>query len=143
MARSLDYAARVGTPGTIYVRRAVAAGGEGFYEGRTYEGLANFTAYTTSPATGWSAHVAVDRSLIDGRRARSVAAIALALSAGLVLALGLVAYAANDARQRQRNEKRLIKLQKSEAIGQFTIGEKAGTGIEFRDLHHGFSLAIG
>jgi len=120
LARSLDYPARVGTSGTIYVRRAVARGGEGFYQGRTYEGLNNYTAYTTSPMTGWSAHVAVDRSLIDGRRARSIAAIALALSAGLVLAMALVGYAAHDARQRQRNERQLLELQKAEAIGQFT-----------------------
>ena len=33
-ARSLDYADRVGTPATIYVREAAAKGGEGLYEGR-------------------------------------------------------------------------------------------------------------
>lgn len=111
---------RLGTPATIYVRRAVARGGSGIYRGRTYEGLDNYTAYVTSPLTGWSSHVALDKNLIEGPRARATAALAAALAAGLALAVVLLIYAAYDARVRRRDEKIMVELQKAEAIGQFT-----------------------
>jgi signal transduction histidine kinase len=120
IARSPDSARRLGTPATIYVRRAVAKGGKGLYPGRTYEGLENYTAYATSSLTGWSGHVAVDRTLIAGPRVRATAALATALAAALVLAVVLLVYAANDARVRKRDEKIMLELQKTEAIGQFT-----------------------
>jgi signal transduction histidine kinase len=120
VARTRDAARRLGTPATVYVRRAAAKGGDGLYQGRTYEGLENFSGYTTSSLTGWSTHVAVDRSRIDGPRARATAAVATALAAALVLAVVLLIYAANDARVRKRDEKIMLELQKTEAVGQFT-----------------------
>jgi signal transduction histidine kinase len=120
VARSLSYADRVGTPATIYVRRAVTQGGEGFYEGTTYEGLVNYTAYATSLKTGWSAHVAMDRSSIEGPRGRSRTGIVIALAAGLALAVALLAFAANDAIVKRREHAKLLDLQRAEAISRFT-----------------------
>jgi signal transduction histidine kinase len=119
-ARSLDYADRVGTPATVYVREAAAKGGEGLYEGRTYEGLVNLTAYAVSEMTGWSAHVAIDHALVAEPRAR---ASAIMLGGSIIaLALGalMVAYALADLAQRRREEAQLLELQKVEAIGRFT-----------------------
>ena len=122
IARSIDYPGRVGTPATQYVRAAVARGGSGVYPGRTFEGLVNYTAYVTSPRTGWSTHIAVDRKLIDHPMFWSNAALALGTVVVLAIALGLLALALADrAAQRQRQE-RLLQLQKAEAIGQFTSG---------------------
>ncbi len=120
LARSLDYRDRVGTPATIYVRNAVKRGGKGFYEGRTFEGLENYSAFSTSPLTGWSAHVAIDRTSIDGPQSRSAWAIVLALLAALLLAIALMLFAAHDARLRRRDQAKILKLQKSEVIAQFT-----------------------
>ncbi|MCB1371997.1 MAG: hypothetical protein KDJ83_13980 [Rhodobacteraceae bacterium] len=120
VARSLDYADRVGTPATSFVQEAVARGGEGFYEGRTYEGLVNVTAYASSPTSGWSAHVAIDRALVSGPRAR---ASAIMLGGSIIaLAIGglMVAYALADLALRRREEAQLLELQKVEAIGRFT-----------------------
>jgi len=128
--RSIDFTKRVGTPGTPYVLRAIRRGGEGFYRGVTWEGLENYTAYVASPDTGWSAHVAVDSAEIDGPRSWANVAIAIAILAALVLAAGLMFYAANETRARRRDEDRLIAMQKAEAISRFT-----GTTVhDFRNI---------
>jgi signal transduction histidine kinase len=119
-ARSLAYGQRVGTPGTAYIRRATAAGGEGFYRGVTLEGLANYTAYAVSPGTGWSAHEAVDRSAVDSARIWSNAATAIGILAALALAAGLALYGIYEMRSRRRDEDRFLEMQKSETISRFT-----------------------
>jgi len=130
VGRSLNFEERVGTPGTAYVRRAIAIGGEGFYRGVTFEGLRNYTAYVKNAETGWSGHVAVDRDLIDGARSSSNAGTAIAVLAALVLAAGLMFYAANETRARRREEEKLVAMQKAEAISRFT-----GTTVhDFRNI---------
>ena len=122
VARSLDYPARVGLPATQYVRGAVRKGGEGVYRGRTYEGLENYTAYVTSDISNWSAHVAVNRQLIDSPRFW----LFIVLVGGSLLALmaagGVLTYGLIDLSARRRAEAQMLRLQKSEAIGQFASG---------------------
>ncbi|MDX1430450.1 MAG: ATP-binding protein, partial [Rhodothermales bacterium] len=120
LARSIDFEERVGTPGTRYVLDAVKRGGEGIYAGETYEGLVNYSAYATSALTGWSAHVAIDRTLIDGPQTRAVLATMLGVIAAILLAGGMIAYALYDFALRREEERRLLEFQKAEAIGQFT-----------------------
>jgi hypothetical protein len=48
IARTVDYAERIGTPATQYVRDAIRNGNSGLYSGTTYEGLKNYTAYQVS-----------------------------------------------------------------------------------------------
>ncbi len=130
IARSLDYAERVGTPATEFVRDAALRGGEGFYEGVTFEGLVNLSAYATSDRTGWSAHVAVDRALVTTPRGQSAAVLLVGAIGSLVLAGTLVALALRDIALRRREEIRMIELQKAETIGRFT-----GTVVhDFRNL---------
>jgi signal transduction histidine kinase len=120
LARSLDYLDRVGTFGTPYVLGAVARGGRGIYEGRTFEGLVNYTAYTTSELTGWSSHVAIDVALLNAplRRAnRVLIGGALAATSGAILLLVLVL---RDISSRRREAERLLELQRAEALSQFT-----------------------
>jgi signal transduction histidine kinase len=119
-ARSMAYDQRVGTPATPYVRRAAARGGNSFYRGVTFEGLANYSAYATSPETGWSAHEAVDRSTIDSARTWSNAATAIGILAALALAAGLALYGIYEMRSRRRDEERFLEMQKSETISRFT-----------------------
>lgn len=129
-ARSMAYAQRIGTPATAYVQRAAARGGDGFYRGVTFEGLANYSAYATSPRTGWSAHEAVDRSTIDSARIWSNAATAIGILAALALAAGLALYGIYEMRSRRRDEDRFLEMQKSETISRF-----AGTVVhDFRNI---------
>jgi signal transduction histidine kinase len=120
IARSIDFAGRVGTTGSRSLQRSVAKGGDGIYRGVTLEGFENYTAYATSPTTGWSAHIAVGVSAIDKPRTFATAAVAMALLAALVLAAGLSFYAVYELRRRKLEEQRLIGMQKAEAISRFT-----------------------
>lgn len=120
LGRSLHFADRVGLPGSVYLRRAVAVGGEGFYPGVTLEGRPNYTAYYTSPQTGWSGHVAVDSSEIDNPRGWANASVVMAILAALVLSVGLSFYAVYETRRRRLEEARLVGMQKAEAISRFT-----------------------
>lgn len=120
ISRSIDYAQRVGTPGTEYVREAVRTGTDGFYQGETFEGLVNYTAFARSRLSGWSAHVAIDRALVDQPRVLSAATLLIGAIAALVIGGGMIAYVVFDIAERRREEARLAQLQKTEALGQFT-----------------------
>lgn len=122
IARSLMFEQRVGTPATIFVRNAVAKGGRGIYRGRTYEGLENYTAYVTSDSSGWSAHVAVNRKLIDSPRFWLFIVLVGGALATLLAGGGVITYGLIDMAARRRAEEQLLRLQKSEAIGQFASG---------------------
>jgi signal transduction histidine kinase len=120
IARSLGFGDLVGTPGSASLVHAVRDGGSGFYRGVTLEGLENYSAYATSPATGWSAHVAIQRSAIDSPRTWANATVGLGILAALVLAGGLTLYAIYETRRRKLEEQRIIGMQKAEAISRFT-----------------------
>lgn len=122
IARSLDFDNRVGTPATIYVRRAVARGGDGLYRGRTYEGLENYSAYFTSVSSDWSAHVAVSNKLIDSPRLWLFIVLVGGALATLLAGGGVITYGLIDMAARRRAEEQMLWLQKSEAIGQFASG---------------------
>jgi len=120
LARSVDYAQRVGTPGTSFVLEAVARGGSGIYKGVTYEGLTNYTAYVTSSLTGWSAHVAINNALIDRPRSRATSAVIFGALIAILIGSGLFTYVIKDLATRRMEDKRLMELQKAEAMAQFT-----------------------
>ena len=123
LARNLDYASRVGTPGTRFVREAVATGARsGFYAGVTYEGFKNYTAFYRSELTGWSAHIALASTLIDRNKSWSLFTIGVAAAISLALGSFLVIVVAKDLADRQRAEARLYQAQKMEALGQLTGG---------------------
>lgn len=118
-ARSLDYAARVGKPATAYVRRAVDHGGSGTYEGITYEGLKNYSAFRVSPETGWSVHVAVKRNVLDSPRLWRFVAIVGGAFLSLLAAGVLIVWAIRDIALRRREAQMMFDRQRTEAIGQF------------------------
>ena len=119
VGRSLDFAGRVGTPATTYVREALARGGRGLYRGRTYEGLKNYSAFVVSPINGWSAHVAVNRSLIDTPRLWLFVTLVGGAFLALLAAAGIIAHVVKDMAARRRTDEQMLRLQKSEAIGGF------------------------
>ncbi len=123
IARSQQQDERVATPATEFVRNAIASGERsGIYEGVTYEGFRNHSAFVVSPRTGWSTHVAIASALIERPRAYSNAAIIAGIVLALILAGGVIAWALRDISQRRLAEQRMAQTQKLEAIGQLTGG---------------------
>jgi signal transduction histidine kinase len=123
IARSQQQEERVATPATEFVRTAIASGEtSGVYEGVTYEGFRNLSAYVVSPLTGWSTHVAIASALIERPRAYSSAAIIAGIVLALILAGVVIAWALRDIAQRRMAEQRMAQTQKLEAIGQLTGG---------------------
>jgi signal transduction histidine kinase len=123
IARSADYDERVGTPATSYLRNALASSeGTGIYEGVTWEGFRNSTAYVTSPTSGWSTHIAIDSSLISAPRTYSYISVVIGALLALALAAMLILWALRDLAERRQAEARMAQTQKLEAIGQLTGG---------------------
>ena len=123
IGRSIDFPERLGKPGSVSLRGAVASGKQaGIYSGRTLEGVANYTAFARSPLSGWSAHIAFAPTLLDVPRRRMIVAAGLASAAALALALFLIWFTIRQLREGRRVEERLQESQKLEALGQLTGG---------------------
>ncbi|HWT13145.1 MAG TPA: response regulator [Allosphingosinicella sp.] len=122
VARSLNHEQRVGRLATTFVREAVARGPAGIYRGRTFEGFVNYTAYSTSRLSGWSAHVAFQTGLLDWPRRRSLAAFGVAALASVLLAVVLAWFTLRQLAEGRRVGERLQEAQKMEALGQITGG---------------------
>ena len=122
IGRTVDYRGKLGTPATTYVRQAIAGGKRGIYEGVTYEGLRNYTAFDTSSLTGWSTHVAVNANLVAGPRLGYFVLTGLAGLTALMMALGIAAYGYRQSQLRRLEEARIVQSEKLAAIGQLAAG---------------------
>ena len=122
LGRSVDFANRVGTSATIYVRNGLRQGSEGLYEGRTYEGLANYSAFARSPVTGWSTHMAVSSKLVTDPQRRFYVSIVLAAALALAFALAVALFLFRSFQARKDAEGRLVEAQHLEALGRLAGG---------------------
>ena len=122
IARTRDFAKRIGTPATRYVQDAVRWGNNGLYAGVTFEGIANYTAMSRSPLTGWSTHIGVPRATFDSPLWWSKFASGLALLASLILAIGLIWALLNMLSSQRRADERFQQAERLEAVGKMTGG---------------------
>jgi len=122
IARSLDPKGKVGELATPYVREAINKGRSGLYEGKTWEGLENYTAFETSSFSGVSTHVAISANQLNTPRLRFILLIAFAGFVALALAGAIAAYGLRQLALRRREEEGRGRAQKLEAIGQLAGG---------------------
>ncbi len=123
VARSIGFRERLGKPGSVWLRSAVAAGApKGIYAGTTLEGWASYTAFARSPHSGWSVHIAFAPTLLDVPRRRMLTAAAIAAGTAFALALFLTWFTLRQLAAARRGEERLQETQKLEALGRLTGG---------------------
>jgi len=123
IARSLNSAGLLGMPGSESLRAGVASGKhQGIYRGVTLEGLENYTAFSRSNLTGWSAHVALGSEYVDNPARRYLASLGFAALVSLLLAGLLILFALRQLAEARRLAERMEQAQKLEALGQLTGG---------------------
>lgn len=129
VGRTLAYRDRLAKPASGPVRQAIETGTQGIYRGRTLEGFENYTAFDTSPASGWSAHYAfTPPRLFELSRLKWVGATILAGLASLAVAGVLVLLALRNLRAQ-----RIIGEQEAAGVR----AEAAAQMVVARDLHDG------
>ena len=113
----------VGTLGSTYLRDAVVSGkSRGVYRGVTLEGVENYSAYSRSRLTGWSAHVALGRHYLDDPARVAFRSLGLAALLSLMLAGVLIWFAFRQVAASRKAVERGQQAQKLEALGQLTGG---------------------
>lgn len=122
IARTKALGSRIGTPATGYVRNAIRDGRAGIYQGVTYEGLENYTAFFTSGKTGWSTHIAVSSELINKPQFGWRMAAALAGLLGLLLAIAMALVILRFVSARREADERLRRAERLESVGKLTGG---------------------
>ncbi len=123
VARSLRQAERVGTFGSSYlVHAAAGAPMSGVYRGTTLEGFENYTAFSRSRLTGWSAHLALDAAMLDTRSRLFRNSLGIAALLSLMLAVLLLLFVLRQAAVARTASERGQQAQKLEALGQLTGG---------------------
>lgn len=122
IARTIAFEQRVGTPATHFVRDAVKGGPSGIYRGVTWEGLESYTGFMTSPATGWSAHVAVSSRMVDSPERWWLLSSGLAGLVSIGLGLVLAWFAIRMVGKERTAEDRVHQAERLETAGKLIGG---------------------
>ncbi|EWY36127.1 hypothetical protein N825_29670 [Skermanella stibiiresistens SB22] len=133
LARTRRHEEFVGKPATESLRREIENGGDAFFFARNQEGREVYTAFVTSPSTGWTVVVGAPGETVSGPRDRSLMAIlgggALALAATLWLGALLV----GNSNRRHAMERKLLELE-GERLAERRLAEVTANlpGVIFR-----------
>jgi two-component system, NarL family, sensor histidine kinase UhpB len=124
VARTIDGNEDLGQPASDAVRAAIARSPEGFYKGRTGEGVEVETVYRTLlQPRGWSVHFGVPTEALNAPVLHSFYALVAGGLASLALGGGLAALVGRDIAQRRREEatRSALELSLSEERGAVAI----------------------
>jgi signal transduction histidine kinase len=120
--RTTAEAELAGHPASRQALAARSRGGEGLYDGRTLEGIETLSAYRMSPATGWSIHIGVPRSLFNAPLLRSSLLVAAGAAMCLALASLFILLLLREMRLRRDEAAALESARRMEALGRLTGG---------------------
>lgn len=105
IARTQAEEYEAGRPASHALREAIVRAPQGFYGGRTLEGVEVETVFRTLPETGgWSVHFGLPSRALNASVTRSVIVLVLGGLASLALAGALAGLVARDVAQRRRQE---------------------------------------
>lgn len=124
VARTIAEQFELGRPASPAVREAIARAPDGYYVGRTLEGIEVETVYRSLPNTGgWSVHLGVPTAMLNEPVRRSTFVLASGGLASLALAAGLAMLTARDIAQRRNDEavRSAMALQVSEERGAVAV----------------------
>jgi signal transduction histidine kinase len=114
VARTINESEDLGQPASDAVRAAIARSSEGFYKGRTAEGVEVETVYRTLlQPRGWSVHFGVPTEALNAPVLHSLYALVAGGLASLALGGGLAALVGRDIAQRRREEAKRSALELS------------------------------
>ncbi len=116
------FPARVGEQSTQEVETARVLSRQGLYIGRDPNGVEVVSLFQKSPATGWSAHVAIPRNLYDGPSKWANVIAAVSVATFLALAAGVVLLLRKEMEERARRARLMEHATRLEALGRMTGG---------------------
>jgi signal transduction histidine kinase len=87
VARTIDPEKWLGQPASESLRAALARASEGWFSGRTVEGLEVYTPYLRSPETGWAVAMGLPASSVEAAGWKYVLLLGAGLAAAIVFAL--------------------------------------------------------
>jgi len=128
IGRTLNLKQRLGGEASTSVLGAIRNGSTGFYKGVTVEGVKNYTAYSKSPLSGWSIHVAYEPEKIEAVWWKWATATAVSAFASLLIAGVLVTLAVRNFAALRRMDEQAVAAVRAEAAAQLAVA---------RDLHDG------
>jgi PAS domain-containing protein len=124
IARTIAEEREAGQAASVSTRAAIAAAPQGFYTGRTLEGVEVETVYRALPGTaGWTVHFGIPRETLNAPVTRSVILLVVGGLVSLALAAALAALIARDLAQRRRieEERASLALKLSEERGAVAV----------------------
>jgi PAS domain S-box-containing protein len=89
VARTVDAGDNLGHPAAPSLQAALQAGSEGWFLGRTREGIDVYTPFNRSPTTGWSVALGIPVEQVNGAAWRAMGVVGLGAAAALLLAVML------------------------------------------------------